>query len=84
MSGIAGLRGTGNWGTDERPKSFRDNVLRFNPNGTAPIFALSANELDVFKDHFMQWNELVSVALVLFGGQKNLSRSHVDVGPPQG
>jgi len=42
MSAIAGLRGTGDWGTDERPKSFRDNVLRYNPNGTAPIFALTA------------------------------------------
>jgi hypothetical protein len=42
MSGIAGLRGTGNWGTDERPKNFRSGILRFNPNGTAPIFALTA------------------------------------------
>lgn len=39
---IAGLRGTGNWGTDERPKNFREGILRFNPNGTAPIFALTA------------------------------------------
>jgi len=37
MSGIAGLRGTGDWGTDERPKSFREGILRFNPNGTAPF-----------------------------------------------
>lgn len=42
MSGIAGLRGTGNWGTDERPKNFREGILRFNPNGTAPIFALTS------------------------------------------
>jgi hypothetical protein len=42
MSGIAGLRGTGDWGTDERPKNFREGILRFNPAGTAPIFALSA------------------------------------------
>ena len=42
MSGIAGLRGTGDWGTDERPKNFREGILRFNPNGTAPIFALSS------------------------------------------
>ena len=38
MFGIAGLRGTGDWGLDERPKSFREGILRFNPNGTAPIF----------------------------------------------
>jgi hypothetical protein len=42
MSGIAGLRGTGDWGADERPKDFREGILRFNPNGTAPIFALSS------------------------------------------
>lgn len=39
---IAGLRGTGDWGTDERPKNFREGILRFNPNGTAPIFALTS------------------------------------------
>lgn len=42
MAGVAGIRGTGDWGTDERPKDFRNTILRFNPNGTAPIFALSA------------------------------------------
>lgn len=41
MSGIAGLRGTGDWSTDERPKNFRDNILFINPNGDAPIFALT-------------------------------------------
>lgn len=42
MSAIAGLRGTGDWGTDERPKNFREGILRFNPAGTSPIFALSS------------------------------------------
>lgn len=42
MSGIAGLRGTGDWGAEERPKNFREGILRFNPNGTAPIFALTS------------------------------------------
>lgn len=42
MSAVAGLRGTGDWGTDERPKNFREGILRFNPNGSAPIFALSS------------------------------------------
>src|SRR5882724_4245865 len=39
---IAGLRGTGDWGTDERPKNFRETILFFNPNGTAPIYALTS------------------------------------------
>lgn len=39
---FAGLRGTGDWGTDERPKNFREMILWLNPNGDAPIFALSS------------------------------------------
>lgn len=37
---IAGLRGTGDWGTDERPKTFREYILWRRPNGTAPLTAL--------------------------------------------
>jgi hypothetical protein len=57
MSGIAGLRGTGDFGTDERPKDFRDNILFFNPNGE--IFALTAKAgKRVVKDpEFSWWNE---------------------------
>ena len=59
MSGIAGLRGTGDWGTDERPKNFREGILRFNPNGTAPIFALSskAGKKNVNDPEFAWWSE---------------------------
>lgn len=59
MAGVAGLRGTGNWGTDERPKNFREGILRFNPNGTAPIFALSskAKEKTVDDPEFAWWSE---------------------------
>jgi hypothetical protein len=56
MSGIAGLRGTGDWGTDERPKDFRENILFFNPNGEAPIFALTAKAgKRVVKDPEFAW-----------------------------
>ena len=59
MSGIAGLRGTGDFGTDERPKDFREGILWYNPNGEAPIFALSAKAgKRVVKDpEFAWWNE---------------------------
>src|SRR5436190_3201785 len=59
MSGIAGLRGTGDWGTDERPKNFREGILRFNPNGTAPIFALTskAGKKTVNDPEFSWWSE---------------------------
>lgn len=39
---FAGIRGTGSFGTDERPKNFREYILWKNPNGTAPLFALMA------------------------------------------
>lgn len=56
MSGIAGLRGTGDFGTDERPKDFRSNILFFNPNGEAPIFALSSKAgKRVVKDPEFAW-----------------------------
>jgi Family of unknown function (DUF5309) len=66
MSGVAGLRGTGDWGTDERPKDFRENILFFNPNGESPIFALTAKAgKRVVKDPEFAWwcegNALVRV-----------------------
>ncbi len=42
MASFAGLRGTGDWGTGERPKNFREMILWTNPNGQAPLFALMA------------------------------------------
>jgi hypothetical protein len=42
MAAVAGLRGTGDWGADERPKNFRESILFFQPAGNAPIFALTS------------------------------------------
>ena len=42
MAFFAGLRGTGSFGTSERPQDFREMILWNAPNGTAPLFALSA------------------------------------------
>ncbi len=39
---FAGIRGTGKFGTDERPKNFRELILFAEPNGRSPIFALSS------------------------------------------
>ncbi len=39
---FAGLRGTDNWGTDERPKNFREGILWANPAGMSPLFALTS------------------------------------------
>ena len=34
---LQGIRGTGDWGTDERPKDFREGILFLNPNGDTPL-----------------------------------------------
>ena len=39
---IAGLRGSGDWGTDERPTNFREMILWRRPAGSAPLTALMA------------------------------------------
>ena len=56
---IMGLRGTGDWGTDERPKNFRETILWLNPNGSAPLTAvLSKARSDSTNDpEFSWWTE---------------------------
>lgn len=58
-SGIAGLRGTLDWGTDERPKNFREMILWRNPNGSAPLTALMARmkSESVNDPEFSWWEE---------------------------
>lgn len=70
MSGIAGLRGTGNWGTDERPKNFRESILFFNPNGTTPIFGLTAKagKKTVNDPEFSWWNETQNLVRLQVNG----------------
>ena len=38
---IQGLRDTGNWDANERPKNWREGILRLYPNGMAPLTALT-------------------------------------------
>jgi len=42
MPNFLGMRGTGSWTTDERPKSFREMILYLYPNGDAPLTAILA------------------------------------------
>jgi uncharacterized protein DUF5309 len=59
MAAVAGLRATGDFGTDERPKDFREMIMFRNPKGTAPIFALSARakKRAVTDPEFAWWDE---------------------------
>jgi hypothetical protein len=56
---VVGLRGTGDWGVDERPKNFRETILWRNPNGKAPLTALSAKMRKDSTDdaEFAWWEE---------------------------
>lgn len=35
-----GMRGNGDWATDQRPKNWRETILYLYPNGTAPLTAI--------------------------------------------
>lgn len=59
MASIAGLRGTGDWATDERPKNFRETILWRQPNGMTPLTALMSKMGDESTDdpEFSWWEE---------------------------
>jgi hypothetical protein len=42
MGAVLGIRGTGDWATDQRPKNWREGILYLYPNGSAPLTALLA------------------------------------------
>lgn len=70
MSGIAGLRGTGNWGTDERPKNFRETIQFMSPNGNTPIFGLTskAGKKTVDDPEFNFWIETQALVRLQVNG----------------
>ncbi len=59
MTAVAGLRGSGDWGTDERPKNFREMINFRRPNGNAPIFGLLSRvqKESVDDPEFTWWDE---------------------------
>jgi hypothetical protein len=63
---VAGLRGTGDWATDERPKNFREMILWRRPNGSAPLTALlsKAQSQKVDDPEFNWWEEELNAVRV--------------------
>ena len=59
MAAFAGVRGTGDWGTQEYPGSYRESILWMNPEGDTPIFGLMNKMRNMRKDapDFSWWNE---------------------------
>lgn len=66
MASIAGLRGTGDWATDERPKNFRETILWRDPNGMTPLTALLGKMSDESTDdpEFAWWEEQLNAIRV--------------------
>ena len=74
MATIAGLRGTGEFGADERPKSFRETILFLNPNGEAPLTGLMSrmSSESVDDPEFSWWEETQGhVRLTVDGSQSD-------------
>lgn len=42
MAAVAGIRGSGNWETDQRIKSWREGTLLLEPNGETPLYGLTS------------------------------------------
>lgn len=56
MAGFLGMRGTGDWVTDQRPKSWREGILYLYPNGQAPLTAImSKMKSEVVTDPQYYW-----------------------------
>lgn len=70
MTAIAGLRGTGDWASEERPKSYREQILFRNPNGSAPILALTsrARKEQVADPEFKWWDEAMDIVRLTTDG----------------
>ena len=68
---FAGLRGSGSFGTGERPQDFREMILWMNPNGMAPLFALSskmAKKESCNDPQIHWWEETNSIARATVNG----------------
>lgn len=83
MPYFAGLRGTGSFGTDERPKEFREMILWAQPNGAAPLFALtSKSKTEGLSDpEFAWWEETQTICRMQInnGGGYNSSATTIAV-----
>lgn len=66
MPAVLGLRGTGDWGTDERPKNFRETILWNSPEGDTPLLALMSKigEQSTDDPEFSWWEEQLDITKV--------------------
>lgn len=58
-TGYFGMRGSGNWSADERPKNWREKILEMDPNGDTPLMGLLSKTKSETTDdpEFSWWEE---------------------------
>jgi hypothetical protein len=78
---FAGLRGTGDWATDERPKNFREMILWRSPNGQAPLTALLSKMASEKVDdpEYNWWEEELAGVRIATNGVMNTTTTTVFV-----
>lgn len=78
---VIGMRGTGDWGTDERPKNFREMILWRNPNGSAPLTALMSRMRTESTDdpEFSWWEEELNPIRVLTTTVHTTGEATIDI-----
>ena len=76
---FAGLRGTGDWATDERPKNFREMILWANPNGSAPLTALlaKARSEKTNDPEYNWWEETLNIVRITTDADLNTTSTAV-------
>lgn len=81
MAAVAGLRGSGDFATNERPKSFREMILWRAQRGSAPMLALSsqANKESVSDPEFNWWDEPVGIVRLQVSGTLSSSATLVTI-----
>lgn len=62
MVAFLGMRGTGDWATDERPKNWRQGILYLYPNGQAPLTGLLSKMPEQMTDdpQFHWWTKTLA------------------------
>lgn len=81
MAAVAGLRGTGDWGTDERPKNFREMILFRHPNGGAPLTAMMSKmrTQSTTDPEFSWWEEELQPIRVLTTTVHTTAEAVIDI-----
>lgn len=81
MAAIAGLRGSGSFGADERPTDFREYILWSNPNGEAPLQALMSKmgSESTTDPEFSWWEEKLGTVRLQVNGAALIGDTSITV-----